>query len=120
MNLIGDSFVFHGSIYPKVKFWGKSVEFKPQGVCTLKFPEWEDEAYTWSNVSCIIHNVIVGTLWMEHHGTMEIVNHKTKAKCVLNFKQGGYTLLLKFRYSEKVTKISSFFQFLFDISSVKL
>ena len=49
MNLIGDSFVFHGSIYPKVKFWGKSVEFKPQGVCTLKFPEWEDEAFTWSN-----------------------------------------------------------------------
>jgi len=86
----GDSFVFHGSIYPKVKFWGKSVEFKPQGVCTLKFPEWEDEAFTWSNVNCIIHNVIVGTLWMEQHGTMEIVNHKTKAKCVLNFKQGGW------------------------------
>ena len=32
----GDSFVFHGSIYPKVKFWGKSVEFKPQ-VKTIKY-----------------------------------------------------------------------------------
>lgn len=86
----GDSFVFHGSIYPKVKFWGKSVEFKPQGVCTLKLPAWEDEAYTWNNVNCIVHNVIVGTLWMEQNGTMEIVNHKTGAKCVLNFKQGGW------------------------------
>jgi hypothetical protein len=108
MNLIGDSFVFHGSIYPKVKFWGKSVEFKPQGVCTLKFPEWEDEAYTWSNVSCIIHNVIVGTLWMEHHGTMEIVNHKTKAKCVLNFKQGGYPLLLTTQNSSSCIFLNNF------------
>ena len=111
MNLIGDSFVFHGSIYPKVKFWGKSVEFKPQGVCTLQFPEWEDEAYTWSNVSCIIHNVIVGTLWMEHHGTMEIVNHKTKAKCVLNFKQGGYALLLTTQNSISCTFLNNFESF---------
>ena len=23
-------FVFHGSVYPKPKFWGKSVEFQPK------------------------------------------------------------------------------------------
>ena len=57
----------------------------------MKLPDWEDEAYTWNNVNCIIHNVIVGTLWMEQNGTMEIVNHKTGAKCVLNFKQGKFT-----------------------------
>lgn len=82
-------FVFRGSMYPKVKFWGKSVEFKPQGVCTVEFPQFND-VYTWSNVNCIIHNVIVGSLWMEHTGTMEIVNQVTKAKCVLAFKPGGW------------------------------
>lgn len=86
----GDTFVFHGSIYPKVKFWGKSVEFRPQGVCTLQFPGWENETFTWNNVNCIIHNVIVGTLWMEQQGTMEIINHKTSAKVVLNFRPGGW------------------------------
>jgi len=86
----GDSFVFHGSIYPRVKFWGKSVEFRPQGVCTISFPDWENETYTWNNVNCVIHNIIVGTLWMEQQGVMEIVNHKTNAKCILNFKQGGW------------------------------
>lgn len=86
----GDTFVFHGSIYPKVKFWGKSIEFRPQGTCTLTFPEWENETYTWHNVNCIVHNIIVGTLWMEQQGTMEIINHKTGSKCVLNFKPGGW------------------------------
>lgn len=87
----GDGFVFRGSIYPKIKFWGKSVEFKPLGVCTLEFPALENESYTWNNVNCIIHNVIIGSLWMEQQGTMEITNHTTKAKCVLNFKPGGWS-----------------------------
>ena len=86
----GDDFVFRGSIYPKVKFWGKSVEFRPQGVCSLQFPKWENETFTWHNVNCIIHNVIVGSLWMEQQGTMEIINHATNARCVLNFRPGGW------------------------------
>ena len=35
----GGDFVFHGSVYPKVKFWGKSVEFKPQGVLSVELPK---------------------------------------------------------------------------------
>lgn len=35
------------------------------------------EAYTWTNVNCCVHNVIVGKLWIEQYGTMEIVNHST-------------------------------------------
>lgn len=32
-------FVFHGSIYPKLKFWGKSVEAEPKGIITLELPK---------------------------------------------------------------------------------
>ena len=53
-------FVFHGSIYPKTKFWGKSLEFQPKGVLTVELGE---EIYTWSNVSCVVHNIMLGTLW---------------------------------------------------------
>jgi len=28
-------FVFHGSVHPKIKFWGKSVEVTPKGLVTL-------------------------------------------------------------------------------------
>lgn len=82
-------FKIHGSINPKLKFWGKSVEANPKGLITLELLR-HGEVYTWSNVNCCVHNVIVGTIWIEHYGAMEITNHNTKHKAVLNFKQGGW------------------------------
>ncbi|RVE70222.1 hypothetical protein OJAV_G00062870 [Oryzias javanicus] len=86
-GLAGD-FVFHGSIYPKLKFWGKSVEAEPKGTITLEIIKHK-EAYTWSNPYCCVHNIILGKLWIEQYGTVEIVNHRTGDKCVLNFKPCG-------------------------------
>ena len=34
-----NDFVFHGTIYPKLKFWGKSVEAEPKGTITLELPK---------------------------------------------------------------------------------
>ncbi|CAI9721037.1 Hypothetical predicted protein [Octopus vulgaris] len=84
-----DLFQFHGSIHPRLKFWGKSVEVNPKGVITLELTKF-GEVYTWSNVNCCVHNVIVGKLWVEHYGVMEVLNHKTKHKGVLTFKQSGW------------------------------
>uniref|UniRef100_A0AAY4DSL7 Oxysterol-binding protein n=1 Tax=Denticeps clupeoides TaxID=299321 RepID=A0AAY4DSL7_9TELE len=86
-SLTGD-FVFHGSIYPKLKFWGKSVEAEPKGTITLELLNHK-EAYTWTNPCCCVHNVILGKLWIEQYGTVEIINHSTGDKCVLNFKPCG-------------------------------
>ncbi|XP_016333161.1 oxysterol-binding protein-related protein 2-like isoform X1 [Sinocyclocheilus anshuiensis] len=86
-SLTGD-FVFHGSIYPKLKFWGKSVEAEPKGTITLELYKHK-EAYTWTNPFCCVHNIILGKLWIEQYGTVEIVNHSTGEKCVLNFKPCG-------------------------------
>ncbi|KAG7259347.1 hypothetical protein CRUP_003983 [Coryphaenoides rupestris] len=58
-SLSGD-FVFHGSIYPKL-----------------------------NNPFCCVHNIILGSLWIEQYGTVEILNHSTGDKCVLNFKPCG-------------------------------
>lgn len=35
-----EDFVFHGSICPKLKFWGKSIEAEPKGIITLELPKW--------------------------------------------------------------------------------
>ncbi|CAL8306281.1 unnamed protein product [Gadus morhua 'NCC'] len=86
-SLAGD-FVFHGSIYPKLKFWGKSVEAEPKGTITMELLKF-NEAYTWSNPFCCVHNIILGSLWIEQYGTVEIINHSTGDKCVLNFKPCG-------------------------------
>ncbi|XP_040896234.1 oxysterol-binding protein-related protein 1 isoform X1 [Toxotes jaculatrix] len=81
-------FVFHGSIYPKLKFWGKSVEAEPKGVITLELPKY-NEAYTWTNPTCCVHNIIVGQLWIEQYGNVEVINHRTGERCFLNFKPCG-------------------------------
>ncbi|XP_076991874.1 oxysterol-binding protein-related protein 1 isoform X3 [Tamandua tetradactyla] len=83
-----NDFIFHGSIYPKLKFWGKSVEAEPKGTITLELLE-HNEAYTWTNPTCCVHNIIVGKLWIEQYGNVEIINHRTGDKCVLNFKPCG-------------------------------
>lgn len=35
-----------------------------------------NEAYTWTNPTCCVHNVILGQLWIEQYGIVEIVNHR--------------------------------------------
>uniref|UniRef100_A0A8C6CUK7 Oxysterol-binding protein n=1 Tax=Moschus moschiferus TaxID=68415 RepID=A0A8C6CUK7_MOSMO len=85
---LNNDFIFHGSIYPKLKFWGKSIEAKPKGTMTLELLE-HNEAYTWMNPTCCVHNIIVGKLWIEQYGKAEMTNHKTGDKCVLNFKPCG-------------------------------
>ena len=57
-------FVLHGTICPKLKFWGKSIEIKPDGTITLKLKSKPD-VYTWKSVNCCIHNIIIGKLWFE-------------------------------------------------------
>ncbi|KAG7264088.1 hypothetical protein CRUP_021266 [Coryphaenoides rupestris] len=77
-----EDFLFHGSIYPKLKFWGKSVEAEPKGVITLELPK-HNEAYTWTNPTCCVHNIIVGQLWIEQYGNVEVINHNKKKLCAI-------------------------------------
>lgn len=35
-----------------------------------------DEAYTWTNPTCCVHNIIVGQLWIEQYGNVEVINHR--------------------------------------------
>lgn len=81
-------FAMHGWLYPKLKFWGKSIEIQPKGKMTIEMPS--GDVFTWSGVNCCIHNVIVGKLWMEHFGTLEITNHKTGHKAVITLKPAGW------------------------------
>lgn len=82
-------FSFHGSINPKLKFWGKSVEVTPKGVVTL-FLKKHNEVYSWHNVNCCVHNIIVGKIWIEHYGAMEVTNHTKNWKSVVNYRQSGW------------------------------
>uniref|UniRef100_A0A8C5E356 Oxysterol-binding protein n=1 Tax=Gouania willdenowi TaxID=441366 RepID=A0A8C5E356_GOUWI len=83
-----EDFVFHGTVYPKLKFWGKSIAAEPKGVITLELPKF-NEAFTWTNPTCCVHNIIVGQLWIEQYGHVEVINHRTGERCCMTFKPCG-------------------------------
>lgn len=35
-----------------------------------------NETYTWTNPTCCVHNIIVGQLWIEQYGNVEVINHR--------------------------------------------
>lgn len=86
----GKSFQRFGSVQPKLKWWGKSIEVVPDGVITLVLKN-HNEIYQWSNVTCCVHNIIVGTLWFEQYGKMEINCSQSDYKAVLEFKASGWS-----------------------------
>ena len=53
-----DSFVFHGSVHPKIKFWGKSVDITPKGLVTLVLKRYVHFIMS-SVLSCIILKPLV-------------------------------------------------------------
>lgn len=60
-----------------------------QGILSVEMLK-HNETYTWTNVNCVVHNIIVGSLWMEHVGVMEIRNHTNDLKAVISFRQALY------------------------------
>ncbi|KAI7684869.1 Oxysterol-binding protein-related protein 1 [Sarcoptes scabiei] len=82
-------FILHGTSAPKLRFWGKSIEVKPDGFITLELKS-RKEIYTWKSINCCVHNIIVGKLWFEQYGIIEVVNHSNQFKIVLNFKPAGW------------------------------
>lgn len=57
-------FILRGSVQPKLKFWGKSIEIKPEGYSNVEIKKF-NEIYTWKSPACCVHNIIVGKLWYE-------------------------------------------------------
>jgi len=62
------------------------------GIAHLMFTKTGDH-YTWKKVKTNVNNVIVGTLWIDHVGEVNIVNHSTKDNCRLVFP--GYGIMSK-------------------------
>lgn len=84
-----DNFINVGSINPKLKFWGRSVEIHPDGQCKI-FLKRHNESYVFKSVACSIHNIIVGKLWFEHSGPLDIKCIESKLQANLIFKPAGW------------------------------
>ncbi|XP_074279510.1 oxysterol-binding protein-related protein 1C-like isoform X2 [Silene latifolia] len=68
----------------KSKFWGRSIQLDPVGILTLEFDD--GEIFKWSKVTTSIYNLILGKLYCEHYGTMNIKGNR-EYSCKLKFKE---------------------------------
>jgi len=71
------------------KFRGKYISVIPQGIAHLRFKK-SGNHYTWRKVTTTVHNVVIGKLWLDQSGDMDIFNHKTKDNCHLKYAQYSY------------------------------
>uniref|UniRef100_A0A4W3IRP6 Oxysterol-binding protein n=1 Tax=Callorhinchus milii TaxID=7868 RepID=A0A4W3IRP6_CALMI len=71
------------------KFRGKYLSIMPLGAIHLQFQSGGNH-YVWRKVTSTVHNIIVGKLWIDQSGEIEIINYKTKDRCQLKFSPYSY------------------------------
>jgi len=71
------------------KFKGKYLEVEPLGITHLQFVS-SGNHYTWRKVKTVVHNIVIGKLWVDNCGDMEVVNHRTNDKCYMKFEPYSY------------------------------
>lgn len=73
------------------KFRGKYLQVIPLGTAHVEF-QGTGARYSWRKVTSTVHNIIVGKLWVDNHGDMEITGQKAAAgiKCHLKYSPYSY------------------------------
>ncbi|EGT34864.1 hypothetical protein CAEBREN_14266 [Caenorhabditis brenneri] len=71
------------------RFRGKYLSVIPIGFTHVVFPSTNSH-FSYRKITTTVHNIIVGKLWIDNHGEMEITNHTTNEKCVLKFSPYSY------------------------------
>lgn len=66
------------------KFRGKYLQVIPLGNAYVEFHK-SGNRYGWRKVTTTVHNIIVGKLWVDHHGDMDITgrNSGNKHLCIV-------------------------------------
>lgn len=73
------------------KFRGKYLQVVPLGNAYVEFRNTGNR-YGWRKVNTTVHNIIVGKLWVDHHGDMDIVGRNSAKgyKCHLKYIPYSY------------------------------
>ncbi|XP_058240358.1 oxysterol-binding protein 1-like isoform X1 [Hemibagrus wyckioides] len=71
------------------KFRGKYLSIMPLGSIHCIF-EKSNNHYTWKKVTTTVHNIIVGKLWIDQSGEIDVINHRTGDRCHLKFAPYSY------------------------------
>ena len=51
----------------------------------------EEELYYCERPNTAIHNIILGKMWIEHFGNIEVVNRTKNSRCKVKFHKAGWS-----------------------------
>lgn len=83
----GRRWVFQGDADVKSKFWGRSIELRPEGTLTVVFDDGDE--YHWNKVTTSVNNLILGKIYVDHGGVMRVRNINTGLAARVRFKETG-------------------------------
>jgi len=73
------------------KFWGKSMEFQPEGkVCLTLHRDGEVETYNWNKVTSCIHNLLGAERWVDLYGESVVSCEQTGLSARIQFVKASY------------------------------
>eukprot|EP01129_Flabellula_baltica_P010944 TRINITY_DN46_c0_g1_i1.p1 TRINITY_DN46_c0_g1~~TRINITY_DN46_c0_g1_i1.p1 ORF type:complete len:426 (-),score=91.73 TRINITY_DN46_c0_g1_i1:122-1399(-) len=85
----GSGWVFWQNSAAETSFGGNSIDLNTHGRSHIYIPETKDHFF-YTNPKSKIHNIIIGNMWLEHYGDLNITNMKTGETCVVTFKKSGF------------------------------
>jgi len=84
-----DNFTYDSHFSVKTRFAGNSVPCEEIGMHHVTLKRHGD-VFTWPGFKTVVHNVIVGKLWIDHFGEMELRNETTGDKAKIEFTECGW------------------------------
>ncbi|KAL9941806.1 hypothetical protein D7B24_003114 [Verticillium nonalfalfae] len=96
---------YWGEASVKSKFYGKSFDVAQLGTWYLKLRPnagGKEDLYTWNKVTSSVIGIITGNPVLDHYGPMEVTNHSTGEKCMVEFEPRGWKASSAFKIKGKV------------------
>lgn len=84
-----DNWMYWTSQQLKTKFTGNSLDCQSLGSSNVILKK-TNESFRWQALQTTVHNLIVGKVWLDHWGEVEIVNKTTGDKAKLDFTKCGW------------------------------
>ncbi|XP_031562541.1 oxysterol-binding protein 1-like isoform X2 [Actinia tenebrosa] len=79
-----DHWVFWQEYRLDTKFRGQFFKVIPTGMCHLKF-KTNGHHFSWKKPITTIHNILVGSLYVDQEGDVLVTNHQTRETCTMHF-----------------------------------
>jgi len=90
-----NDWVYYQTQSVKTKFLGNSLDVTPIGVSHVVLKKY-NEHYQWPNIKTIVHNLIIGSMWVDHFGPCPVTVFRSETgepipiRGDLRFKECGW------------------------------